>query len=179
MDDKRATLATRTFQLAVVVFLSALLVRMFVADSFVVRGNSMAPAVLDGDYVFINKLAYLFDGPERQDVVAVDAPEGPAQKFIKRVIGLPEERVEISGGIVRIKKGRTDHGLILQEPYITTPTPIDTIINLDQSDYFLLGDNRLASTDSRTLGAFARRAIDGKLFLRISPKLIRDWFANK
>lgn len=160
----------QVWSIIVVVFFSAMLIRMFVVDSFVVSGNSMAPALLDGDYVFINKRSYFFSSPERFDIVAVDAPEGPAKKFIKRVVGLPKERVEISDGLVRIKKSRIDEGEILSEPYISVPTPIDTIMNLDPQDYFLMGDNRLASTDSRQLGAFTRRLIEGKLLFHVSPK---------
>ena len=87
-------------QIALVALLTGFLVRFFVVDSFVVRGNSMAPAVLDGDYVFINKTAYMFSKPQRHDIVAA-RPRAYSQTLIKRVIGLPGERVEIQQGTVR------------------------------------------------------------------------------
>lgn len=168
----------RLIQLIVVVAFTTILARMFVVDSFIVRGDSMAPTLVDGDYVFINKFSYVFSSPQRFDIVAVDAPEGPERKFIKRIVGLPGERVEISEGVVRIKESRADEGTVLSEPHISVPTPLDTIMNLDPLDYFLMGDNRFASTDSRQLGAFTKRLLEGKLLFHISPKKIFDLVKN-
>lgn len=164
-------------RIAAVALLTSFFIRFFLIDSFVVRGNSMAPTVFDGDYVFINRTAYVFSEPKRHDIVAAK-PRSQSHTLIKRVIGLPRERVEIQQGTVRIKESRLEAGVALEESYVDVPTTIDTIIQLDPKEYFLLGDNRFASTDSRELGPFDSYAIKGKLLFRISQKQLADRIKN-
>src|SRR3989338_8761558 len=98
----------RFFQVFIVVFITTALVRIFVIDSFFVSGDSMSPLLQDGDYIFINKLAYRGDRePKRGDVVIV-APE--KRNIVKRIIALPYERILIERGAVRIKTSREDEG---------------------------------------------------------------------
>lgn len=128
----------------------------------------MEPNFKDGDYIVIDKISYYFREPSRSDAVVVESKE-TKNNFIKRIIGLPEERIEIKGGIVVIKDGRLSAGTILHEPYLASGmmTPIDTVYALDEDEYFLLGDNRLSSTDSRTMGAFYSSEIKGKVLFKI------------
>jgi len=105
---------------SVVVFVSVVLLRLFVMDSFIVRGDSMAPTVLNYDYVFINKLAYRFGNePKRGDLVVLANQNTKQKHIIKRVIALPKERIVIENGGVRIKESRDENGVVLQEEYLS------------------------------------------------------------
>ena len=163
---------------SVVVFVSVVLLRLFVMDSFIVRGDSMAPTVLNYDYVFINKLAYRFGNePKRGDLVVLANQNTKQKHIIKRVIALPKERIVIENGGVRIKESRDENGVVLQEEYLTLPnTPAVGVIyiNLDPQEYFVLGDNRQISIDSRVLGPINKWEIKGEVFLVI--QFTKFWF---
>lgn len=159
----------RYLQIFIVSIISAALIRIFILDAFIVEGNSMAPNVLDGDYVFINKISYNFTAPERGDIVMIESNR-LSNGIIKRIIGMPRERIEIKDGVVTIKKDRLDSGDVLEELYIKTDTPIDTKFQLDPYEYFVLGDNRYFSIDSRELGGFSINSIKGKLLFNFSPR---------
>ncbi|MFA6095844.1 MAG: signal peptidase I [Candidatus Paceibacterota bacterium] len=151
---------------AIVIFVVVAILRVFVFETFFVRGDSMAPTLLDGDFVFVNKLAYVGDlKPERTDVVVV-IPRVLPQKVVKRVIGLPGERFEIISEKIVIKDSRTDSGVTLDEPYLefpNTPEIGKVKTNIDPGEYFLLGDNRRVSIDSRELGMVDRWDIVGEV----------------
>lgn len=157
------------FQLFLVVLLSGIALRIFVLDSFIVKGNSMAPLILENDYVFVNKFAYAFGNePKRNDIIVSKfRMENP--NAIKRVIGLPRERVEISPEKIVVKKSRDDAGFLLPEDtYLALanfPLNGSTTITLDPKEYFILGDNRFVSTDSRDLGPVDAWDVAGKVFL--------------
>ena len=156
-------------RVTIVIFVSVVLLRFFVIDSFIVRGDSMAPTILSGDYVLINKFAYRFDNePQRGDLMVLAAPSTQQKHIIKRIIALPGERIVIENGAVRIKESRDQNGEVLQEEYLALPnTPAIgiTYINLDPQEYFVLGDNRQISIDSRVLGPINKWEIKGKVFL--------------
>lgn len=158
------------FQISFVVFFFTLVVKTFFIDTFVVRGDSMEPAFRDGDYLILDKVSYHFYKPQKGDVVVVRSEE-PDQNFIKRIVGLPGERIEIQNGIIAIKKDRVSEGKILEEPYLFSGaiTPIDTVIALDDEEYFIMGDNRLFSIDSRTLGPFSASRFKGRVLFSIHP----------
>jgi len=172
------SLSKNFFKLLLAAFITVLLLRAFVVDSFIVRGNSMSPAVLKGDYVFVNKFAYRFSEPQRKDIIVV-RPRAHEVKVIKRIIGLPGERVEIQEDGLRIKNSRSGVGVILSEPYLNLPrTPLvgTTVIKLDPQEYFVLGDNRNVSIDSREMGPVDKWEIRGRVFFTISLKLLRFKF---
>lgn len=161
MSRKRKIFLTLLFALLV-----AILVRKFVVEAFIVRGDSMSPTIMDGDYVFINRLAYIFSEPERGDVV-IALSRDPENRIIKRVIALPGERLDIYDGKVSIRRERTDPFNDLVEVYLNSPgqTAGTTTIRLDPQEYFALGDNREASLDSRSLGPIDKWDLKGKVFL--------------
>lgn len=161
----------RVLRIATVVFVSVLFVRLFLIDSFLVAGDSMAPAILPNDYVFINKFAYRFNkAPQREDIVILTSPKIDNEYIIKRVIALPRERIVIENGTIYIKDSREGIARVLEEQYLAIPdTPAIgiTYINMDPQEYFVLGDNRQMSIDSRELGSINKWEIKGKVFLAI------------
>lgn len=156
------------------IFLIALLIvipiREFVFQPFFVKGQSMEPNFHDYDYLIVDELSYRFHSPERGDVVVLKNPNNPAQKFIKRIIGLPGETVIIENGKVIIEKD--NKSFVLDEtPYLdgNNFTPGNVKITLAEDEYFVMGDNRKKSYDSRFFGPVKRKDIIGRFALRVWP----------
>lgn len=151
-------------------------IRVFVFEAFFVRGDSMAPTLVSGDFVLVNKLSYAFGGkPERGDVIIV-IPRVLPQKVIKRVIGLPGERFEIINERVTIGSGRDGYPVAIDEEYLSYPNTPEigkTETTIDPGEYFVLGDNRSGSIDSRELGMVDRWDIKGEVFGAISFKRLK------
>lgn len=166
------TTKTKVASVLLIAFICTLFIRVFVIEGFIVRGDSMAPTINSGDYVFINKLAYWGRELAREDIV-VAVPRTFPNKVIKRIIGLPGERFRIENDKVVISEGRTDPGVVLTEIYLassTTPSIGTTLIQLDPEEYFALGDNRQVSIDSRELGPLDKWDIKGKVVGKIDFK---------
>lgn len=145
-------------------------IRIFIVQPFVVRGASMEPNFLQGEYLVINELFYYFKMPARGDVIVFRYPQNKSQFFIKRIIGLPGETVEVKGGNVFVAEdGLTPRAL--NEPYLAdnVVTVPDTKVVLSGTEYFVLGDNRPQSSDSRIWGVLNRELIIGKAWLRLWP----------
>ncbi|MDE2311464.1 MAG: signal peptidase I [Patescibacteria group bacterium] len=147
--------------------------RIFVAEPFVVSGSSMLPNFHNGDYLIIDRLSYRFSQPDRGDVIVLLFPKDTSQFFIKRIIGLPGETVQIKQGHVYIFNQQHPEGFELNESYIPsgvmTYDQPDKKVTLGDNEYFVLGDNRLASSDSRVWGILPRNDIVGRVFLRVFP----------
>jgi len=150
----------------------AALVVVFVVQPVKVEGTSMLPRLHDGERIFVNKLIYYDEyrwAPkiERGDIVVFWFPDDPSKSYIKRVIGLPGERVEIREGQVHI------NGSLLEEKYLDPKSnlstrslaPVDVRLNY----YFVMGDNRDNSSDSRSWGLVPKKYIYGKALLRYWP----------
>ncbi len=148
-------------------------VRYFVAQPFIVSGSSMEPNFYTGEYLIINELAYHLHSPERGDIIVFKYPKDNTQYFIKRVIGLPGETVRIEDNKVIVINKENPKGFILEEKYLppgdtTFPVGDNTTI-LGDDEYYVLGDNRLASSDSRFWGPVPSYDIIGKVFVRAFP----------
>lgn len=134
---------------------------------FVVEGTSMAPNFETGQFILVSRLHYLLEEPQRGDIVVFHYPHDPADDYIKRVIGLPGETVELRGQQVYI------NGVQLEEPYLNEPcTPRacpDRTWALGANEFFVMGDNRNHSTDSRAFGPIQRANIIGEALLRYYP----------
>jgi signal peptidase I len=147
--------------------------RMFVAEPFVVSGSSMVPNFHNNDYLIVNKLPYDTGAPQRGDVVVLLYPKDTTQYFIKRIIGLPGESISFTpNGQVEIYNQQHPNGWVLNEPYL--PQGTETYgslqkIQLGSDEYYVLGDNRTASSDSRVWGILPKNDIVGKVWLRIFP----------
>ena len=146
-------------------------VRYFLIQPFYVKGASMEPSFFDHEYLIIDELSYRLDEPVRGDVVVFKYPRDPKQFFIKRVIGTPGETVEIIDGKVRIYNNEHPNGFFLDETgYIDGVfTSSRQIVVLKEAEYYLMGDNRPASLDSRVFGPVERSLITGKVLLRGYP----------
>lgn len=158
------------------VFLIALAIvlpiRAYIAQPFVVRGASMEQSFQDRDYLVIDEISYAFRTPQRGEAIVFRYPRDPNQYFIKRIVGLPGETVEIRGGVVRISNEDYPDGFVLSEPYLSpglNQTQPEMSLTLGQEEYFVLGDNRVASSDSRVWGPLPRRFIVGRALIRAWP----------
>ena len=147
-------------------------IRYFIAQPFVVRGASMEPSFEDREYLIVDEVSYYFRAPARGEAIVFRYPRDPRQFFIKRIIGLPGERVEIKGGRVTVLNSEYPDGFILQEEYLEPPgraTHPDMKIALDEDGYFVLGDNRDFSSDSRLWGALPDELLVGRVVFRAWP----------
>lgn len=146
-------------------------IRWFVAQPFIVRGDSMVPTFHSGDYLIVDQLSYRFEEPKRGDVIIMRYPKDESVYFIKRIIGLPGETVELQGTNVIIRRGTDESALTLQQPYISTMPhrPEYGTYALGADEYFVMGDNRDASSDSRVWGALPRENIIGLALVRLFP----------
>lgn len=146
-------------------------VRYFLIQPFYVKGASMEPNFYDHEYLIIDELSYRLHGPERGNIVVFRYPNDPKQFFIKRVIGLPGETVEIAGGQVKIFNTQHPNGFVLDEKaYLDQDfTSTTRTVTLKNDEFFVLGDNRVASLDSRYFGPVNRSFIVGRVWLRGWP----------
>ncbi|HET8575425.1 MAG TPA: signal peptidase I [Candidatus Paceibacterota bacterium] len=144
-------------------------VRLFVAQPFIVSGSSMYPTFKNGQYLIVDEISYDFHKPERGDVIVFHYPKDPSKYFIKRVIGLPGETVDIRDGHVYIKNAAHPNGFELSEPYVKDPSSETMTRTLGQGEYFMMGDNRAASSDSRVWGPLPANLIVGRTLLRLFP----------
>lgn len=146
-------------------------VRYYLIQPFIVRGSSMEPSFSDGEYLIIDEISYRFEEPERGDVVIFKYPKDNTQYFIKRIIGLPLETVEISDGDIIIYNNQFPEGKEIDESYLPQDleTPGDLKVTVDADSYFVLGDNRNASSDSRIWGLLPEDDLIGKVWIRGLP----------
>lgn len=144
-------------------------IRVFIAQPFVVSGSSMFPTFRDGDYLIVDEISYRLNVPKRNDVVVFRYPNDTKKFFIKRVIGLPNETIDIKGSVITITNGENKNGFVLTEPFVGSIANNNTHFELKDDEYFVMGDNRMQSSDSRYWGAVKKDLIVGKAFLRLLP----------
>ncbi len=156
-----------------IALIAVVAIKYFLVQPFIVNGASMEPSFYDGDYLLIDELSYRFKEPERGDVIVFKSPQDQATYYIKRVIGLPGERIEMQDSSVRIYPTYDPDGLELEEPYLQEGVRNDwrgnIIITLEDGQYFVLGDNRVNSYDSRFWGPLEKDSIVGLVKLRLWP----------
>ena len=130
----------------------------------------MEPNFYDHEYLIINEIGYRLDDPNRGDIIVFKYPKDPSQYFIKRIIGLPGETVSFAQGHAIITNKDHPDGLILNEPYLASPTEtLGQPKTLGSDEYFVLGDNRTASSDSRVWGILPTNDIVGRVWVRVFP----------
>ena len=146
-------------------------IRMWIAQPFVVSGHSMDPTFSDGQYLIVDEISYILKGAHRGDVVVFRYPNDPSRFFIKRVIGMPNEKVEIKNGSVTIypKDDLKSKGMTLDESYIKEPFRTTATYTTGPDEYFVMGDNRNQSSDSRYWGVLPKKLMIGRAYLRLLP----------
>lgn len=144
-------------------------IRAFVAEPFIVSGSSMVPTFINGDYLIIDKISYELGNPKRDDVVVFRYPGDTTKFFIKRVIGLPNETVDIKGNDVTITNSEHPESFKLNQPFVKNISNNEEHIVLKSDEYFVMGDNRSASSDSRAWGPVKKEFFTGRAFLRLLP----------
>lgn len=161
--------AWETVRFLLVALIVVIPIRVFVAQPFIVSGASMDPTFQNGQYLIVDELSYNLGSPSRGDVVIFKYPKNPKQYFIKRIIGLPGETVVDSQGKVSIKDKDGKIALTLNEPYVKYTRDDSMERTLKDGEYFVMGDNRAGSFDSRAWGPVTRDLIVGKPFVRLFP----------
>jgi signal peptidase I len=154
----------REFLITIVLALVIFIVARQTIQTYEVFQTSMEPNFFEGDRVVVNKAVYWFHGPERGDVVILKAPDGRQEEFIKRIIGLPGDTVEVIKGAVYV------NGIKLDEPYVKRSFSYTLAKETVPADnYFVLGDNRDVSNDSHRGWLLTRENLIGKAWLITWP----------
>jgi signal peptidase I len=145
-------------------------IRYFLFQPFLVKGQSMEPNFHDNDYLIIDEISYRFREPKRGEVIVFKYPQNTSQRFIKRIIGLPGETVEIKDGEV-IVLGDNITQVLDESNYlsISLKTAGNLTVTLTEDEYFVLGDNRRVSSDSRSWGLLPGKDIIGRVIFRAWP----------
>lgn len=155
---------------SVIAVLIVVPIRLFIAQPFIVSGASMSDTFASGDYLIVDQVSYYFNEPARGDVIIFRYPKDPSKHFIKRVIGLPGDTVQIVGTKVIVSNAEHPNGITLTEPYILSMTNESSVIEtLGEREYFVMGDNRDHSSDSRSWGVLQKERIVGRAWLRLFP----------
>ncbi len=165
------------------VFVAAIVlpIRMFIAQPFIVSGQSMDPTFANGQYLIVDQVSYRITNPQRGDVVVFRLPSQTSKFLIKRLIGLPGETVKIDGENIYIKKTGEDDSLFrkINDDYVQFTKNANVLEELGEDEYFLLGDNRANSLDSRFFGSIEEKYIVGRVLLRLFPLTQIDWMPGK
>jgi signal peptidase I len=162
------------FEILKIVVVAALIVipiRYFLFQPFIVRGDSMLPNFEDGDYLLIDEISFRFREPKRGETIVFKPPNHLSTRYIKRIIGLPGEKIVIKGGKIIISKSNSTPFILNESEYLpeSSFTPGDIEIALGEREFFVLGDNRQFSSDSRVFGVLSQELIIGRVFFRAFP----------
>lgn len=156
-------------KIALLAGLTIWLVRYFLFKPFYVKGQSMEPNFYEKEYLIIDELSYRLRAPERGEVVVIKAPVAEKDFYLKRIVGLPGERVKVEDNKVIIYNQEFPQGKVIEENYLTETTPGSISVTLSPTQYFVLGDNRNASFDSRSFGPIEKDTIIGRTWIRGWP----------
>lgn len=164
------------FELIKVVLISLAIIipiRYFLIQPFYVKGASMEPNFYDKEYLIIDEISYRFNEPQRGDIIVFKYPRNPEEYFIKRIIGLPGEKVQVKEGAVYVFNKEHPGGAKLEEKYLSEDVKTyalnEETTSLSSSEYYVLGDNRNSSKDSRSFGPVDKKFITGRVLLRGWP----------
>lgn len=161
----------------VIIVILAAIIRLFVIQPFIVDGQSMEPGFQNNDYLITEKVSLHFKQPERGEMVILRPPDNPGVNYLKRIIGVPGDTIDIKGGYVFVNDKK------ISEPYIdgqktVTPNNEELKITLKQNEFFAMGDNRNHSRDSREIGPIPKQNIVSHVWIRLFPfnkiKIIKD-----
>lgn len=181
MNEDKESFVKEILKFALIAILIVVPFRIFIAQPFIVSGASMSPTFETGQYLIVDQLSYQFEEPSRGDVIIFKFPQDPSKFFIKRIIGLPGEIVEIKEGTVSVRNRDSTEALILDETYVIPENRRNDSITavLRDDEYYVMGDNRGASADSRLWGPLKEDLIVGRAIIRVLPITKLDLFPGK
>jgi len=158
-------------EVVIIAIVTVFFIRTFLIQPFLVSGASMEPNFSSGDYLLIDEISYRLRSPERGEVIVFKYPENPSVYYIKRIVGLPEERVVIKDGKVVVFNSDNLQGINVNGDYLNSGVRTSGRVDVTLSDdeYFVLGDNRNYSFDSRSWGPLSEDDIIGIARLRLLP----------
>ncbi len=149
--------------------LLAFLLRIFVLQPFIVEGSSMEPNFHDREYIVIDKLSYRLRTPHRGEVIVFHPPTNPSENYIKRIIGLPGDTITLSEEDVYVNGHKLDEPYLGENNHTTEALLQKPQTVLGPNDYYVLGDNRTHSSDSREWGPLSIEKIEGRTWLIAFP----------
>jgi len=164
-----AMLFLELIKIVILAVITIVLVRYFLFKPFYVKGQSMEPNFYESEYLIVDELTYRFREPRRGEVVVFRSPTQDKDFYLKRIVGLPGERVKVEDGKVILYNSQEPLGIVLEEPYLTEETPGSVTYTVGEDQLFVLGDNRDASLDSRRFGPIDSDAFVGRAFFRGWP----------
>lgn len=177
-EPQRENFLKEIFKFSLIALLIVVPIRFFIAQPFIVSGASMDPTFNSGQYLIIDQLSYRFSEPQRGEVIIFRYPKDQTKFFIKRIIGLPNETIKIQGTTITVINNDNPNGFELTEPYLAAANvKRDSLqLSLSENEYFVIGDNRRASLDSRIWGPLEEALIIGRAFVRLFPVSEIDLF---
>lgn len=174
-DKKNKTLLSSIIEIIIFVLIALAIVipfRKFIAEPFIVSGASMDPTFETGHYLIVDKLTYRFNTPKRGDVIVFKHPVYNQEKYlIKRVIALPEETISIKNGVVSVHNKENPSDFIIPDTHVVKENMKNESMTrtLEKNEYFVMGDNRANSSDSREWGPLDEDSIVGRPIVRLFP----------
>ena len=153
---------------ALIVFLLAIFFRFYIFQPFIVVGQSMEPNFHDKQYLVVDKVTTRFREPKRGEIVIFHPPQNPSESYIKRVIGLPGETVEVKEGKVYVNDKVIQESYILHDPSISMKNNYPKV-TLGADEYYVFGDNREHSSDSREIGPIPKANLQGRVAIVLFP----------
>ncbi len=169
-QKKEPSMLAEIIQFALLAIIIVLPIRFFIAQPFIVSGASMENTFHTNEYLIVDRISYHLNEPERGDVIVFRYPRNPSQFFIKRIIAIPGDKITIEGDVVTLFSPGDEDGTVLEEPYVKAMNK-NSYINetLGEREYFVMGDNRNESSDSRVWGVLQRDRIIGRALIRLFP----------
>lgn len=169
-EDAEKSSLSEIARFALIALIIVLPIRWYVAQPFIVSGASMEENFHNNDYLIVDQITYRFEEPKRGEVIIFKYPRDHSKYFIKRIIGLPGETVVIDGNSVIIKNEERPEGIKLEESYAALgKNNFDQTVKLKEGEYFVMGDNRDHSSDSRVWGVLKEEEIVGRAVARLLP----------
>lgn len=179
-EEPKENSLVEILRFSIIALLIVVPVRMFIAQPFIVSGASMMNTFHNGEYLIVDQVSYQLHSPERGDVVVFRYPKDPSKYFIKRIIAVPGDTIKIDGSTITIENENNPEGFALNEPYVKSMKPgVNMSETLGEREYFVMGDNRDESSDSRVWGVLQEERIIGRALFRLFPPSELDLLPGK